>query len=162
MTAHPNGHFKGKKARSKEFRTATTYKYEPQNTGMSFSYEISALDNLKTQNVIHWHQIIKSLSITCNWTENQLFTVLKGTISPLILSSMPAADFSDKVYKNILAKVYDASNLNSLYEELKRTVQMDLTLIGDYYQEVTRINQELSYTSGLYESETLQRAHEVF
>lgn len=91
----------------RNFRTTTHYKYEPPNSEMSFSYEIPALDNLETQDVVFWQDTFKSLNITCSSEEQHLLAVLKRTISPLIWASMSLANKTDQLYKNFLSMVYD-------------------------------------------------------
>lgn len=145
-----------------KFRTATIFKFEPHGTGLSFTLEVPALYDIHTQMLLLWKQTLQNLAKTCKWTELQLSTVLKNSISPLLGNIIDKASTSDQIFKIINSQIYDSSNLNSRYNKLKRTTQTDFITIDEYYNQVYRIHHEFAQTTGQSEQEATNRTNESY
>lgn len=62
-----------------KFRTTTALRTEPKDTGLSFQFEVPALDDIHSQDIILWKQILQNLVITGYAGSNISFTLSLDT-----------------------------------------------------------------------------------
>lgn len=87
---------------------------------------------------------------------------LKNPIWPTLWDIIEDCGTSEQIYTKIFLHVYASTNLNSLYNKLRSTVQTEFFTIEEYFREIRHLGLEIAKTIGQNELISKQRVIESF
>lgn len=85
------------------------FEYIPHGPGLSFTLKVSDLDDIHKKDLLRCKRPLSNLPKTRQWSELQLFTVLKNSISPLYWNYIDNSHDLHEIFRIIFSKVYDSS-----------------------------------------------------